>query len=75
MNILYFTEIFKAHYAMMIWTLNTERTAGKENGRWHSPVGKLHWEGIEIHRENPNKTSWNMKWKPEGNGVEDGRGQ
>ena len=59
----------------MIRTLNTERAAGKANGRWHSLVGKLHWKGIETQREYPNKTNWNMKWKPEGNGVEDGRGQ
>lgn len=59
----------------MIWTLNTKRATGKESGKWHNPVGKLHWKGIGTHREYPNKTNWNMKWKPEGNGVEDGRGQ
>ena len=59
----------------MILTLNTEIAAGKESGRLQNPVGKLHWKGRETHRENANKTNWNMKWKPEGNGVEDGIGQ
>lgn len=44
-------------------------------GDYTAQWGKLHWKGLETHRENPNKTNWNMKWKAEGNGVEDGRGQ
>jgi hypothetical protein len=55
-------------------TLKAEGAARK-NSRMHSPVGKLHWERIEIHTENPNKTDWNsnenlreLEWKmAEGN--------
>lgn len=55
--------------------MNTESSTGKANERLHREVGKLHWKEAETHRENPNKTNWNMKGKPEGDGVEDGREQ
>lgn len=45
----------------MILTQNTKKAAGKENGRLHSPVGKLHWKGIEAHRENPDKLEHEME--------------
>lgn len=57
----------------MILTQNTKKAEGKRMGgciaQWGNYTGKEQkpTEKIQI--------NWNMKWKPEGNGVEDGRGQ